>query len=145
MSDHVVDSSARLTQDPTRTFNYPWAAAPDIIRANQKDAYFQSALLTHLSSVIRALYGTRSEHKWANEASVFTELLYLGLTTFLGNRTLGEEYCDIVQVEDDSNRLPSITRRSGYILSTVLLPYFLNRFLPAFRKRLRAKIGRAHV
>ncbi|KAK4499982.1 hypothetical protein PRZ48_008168 [Zasmidium cellare] len=140
MSDHVRDSSPSLTADPARTFNYPWAAAPDIIRANQKDAYFQSTLLTHLSSVIRALYGTRSEHKWANEASVFTELLYLGLTTFLGNRTLGEEYCDIVQVEDDTNRLPSIARRSGYILSSVLLPYVLNRFLPTFRKRLRAKL-----
>ena len=59
MSDHIADSSPTLTQDAARTFNYPWAAAPDIIRANQKDAYFQSALLTHLSSVIRALYGTR--------------------------------------------------------------------------------------
>lgn len=86
------------------------------------------------------MYGTRSEHKWANEASVFTELLYLGLTTFLGNRTLGEEYCDIVQVEDDTNRLPSVARRSGYILSSVLLPYALTRFLPALRKRLRAKL-----
>ncbi|KAI5358503.1 Putative Zinc finger, RING-type [Septoria linicola] len=140
MSDHVRDSSTALSEDPTRNFNYPWAAAPDIIRSNQKDAYFQSVLLTQLSAVIRSLYGTRSEHKWSNEASVFTELLYLGLTTFIGNRTLGEEYCDIVQVEDDTNRLPSVARRGGYILSSVLLPYILTRFLPAFRKRLRAKL-----
>ncbi|KAF2212662.1 hypothetical protein CERZMDRAFT_40993 [Cercospora zeae-maydis SCOH1-5] len=140
MSDHVRDSSKPGSEDPTRDFNYPWAAAPDIIRSNQKDAYFQSVLLTQLSAVIRSLYGTRSEHKWSNEASVFTELLYLGLTTFIGNRTLGEEYCDIVQVEDDSHRLPSVTRRGGYILSSVLLPYILTRFLPSFRKRLRAKL-----
>ncbi|PPJ59034.1 hypothetical protein CBER1_01707 [Cercospora berteroae] len=140
MSDHVRDSSKPVSEDPTRSFNYPWAAAPDIIRSNQKDAYFQSVLLTQLSAVIRSLYGTRSEHKWSNEASVFTELLYLGLTTFIGNRTLGEEYCDIVQVEDDTNRLPSVSRRGGYILSSVLLPYILTRFLPAFRKRLRAKL-----
>ncbi|KAF7185295.1 Peroxisome biogenesis factor 10 [Pseudocercospora fuligena] len=140
MSDHVRDSSKPLSEDPSKSFNYPWAAAPDIIRSNQKDAYFQSVLLTQLSAVIRSLYGTRSEHKWANEASVFTELLYLGLTTFIGNRTLGEEYCDIVQVEDDSNRLPSLARRSGYILSSVLLPYALTKFLPALRKRLRAKL-----
>lgn len=131
MSDNVQNS-----------FNYPWAAAPDIIRANQKDAYFQSVLLTQLSSVIRSLYGTRSEHKWASEASVFTELLYLGLTTFLGNRTLGEEYCDIIQIEDDTHRLPALARRAAYILSTVLLPYTLSRFLPTFRKRLRAKLER---
>lgn len=140
MSDHIRDSHAVDTGASNARFQYPWAAAPDIIRANQKDAYFQSVLLTHLAGVIRSLYGARTAHNWTNEARTFTELLYFGLTTFVGNRTLGEEYCDIVQVEDDTARLPSILRRSGYILSTVLLPYVLNRFLPAFRRRLRAKL-----
>ncbi|EME39613.1 hypothetical protein DOTSEDRAFT_66560 [Dothistroma septosporum NZE10] len=142
MSDHISNRgrSPTTTGDRSQSFDYPWAAAPDIIRSNQKDAYFQTILLTQLSSVIRSLYGTRSEHKWSNEASVFTELLYLGLTTFLGNRTLGEEYTDIIQIEDDTHRLPSLFRRSGYILSSVLLPYVLNRFLPLFRKRLRSKL-----
>ncbi|KAK5108242.1 hypothetical protein LTR62_008626 [Meristemomyces frigidus] len=139
MSDHIHDSAASNTEDHDR-FTYPWAAAPDIIRANQKDAYFQSVLLTHLAGVIRSLYGARTAHKWTSEARTITELLYLGLTTFVGNRTLGEEYCDIVQVEDATSHLPSILRRSGYILSTVLLPYVLNRILPAFRRRLRAKL-----
>ncbi|KAK1063425.1 peroxisome biogenesis factor 10 [Friedmanniomyces endolithicus] len=138
MSDHIRDSATFGAQDAS--FNYPWAAAPDIIRSNQKDAYFQSMLLTHLSGVIRCLYGARTAHNWSSEARTFTELLYLGLTTFVGNRTLGEEYCDIVQVEDDTRRLPSITRRSGYILSSILMPYILTRFLPAFRRRLRAKL-----
>jgi peroxin-10 len=142
MSDHVRDSSSPVPGATEDSFNYPWAAAPDIIRSNQKDAYFQSVLLTQLSAAIRSLYGTRAEHKWANEASLFTELLYLGLTTLVGNRTLGEEYCDVVQVEDDTHRLPSIARRSGYILSSVLLPYILARVLPSFRKKLRAKLER---
>ena len=140
MSDYVRDGPRPYAEEPTRGFNYPWAAAPDIIRANQKDAYFQSVLLTQLSSVVRSLYGARTEHKWSNEAAIFTELLYLGLTTFLGNRTLGEEYCDIVQVEDDTHRLPSATRRGGYIISSILLPYALTHFLPALRRRLRAKL-----
>ena len=138
MSDHVRERATFSAQDAS--FNYPWAAAPDIIRSNQKDAYFQSMLLTHLFGVIRSLYGARTAHNWSSEARTFTELLYLGLTTFVGNRTLGEEYCDIVQVEDDTRRLPSITRRSGYILSSILMPYILTRFLPAFRRRLRAKL-----
>ncbi|TKA27819.1 hypothetical protein B0A50_04920 [Salinomyces thailandicus] len=141
MSDYIHNAGASSSQDDAAaSFSYPWAAAPDIIRSNQKDAYFQSVLLTQLSSVIRSLYGARTAHNWTTEARTFTELLYLGLTTFVGNRTLGEEYCDIVQVEDDSHRLPSIARRAGYILSSVLLPYALNRFLPAFRRRLRAKL-----
>lgn len=122
------------------TFTYPWAGAPDIIRSHQKDAYFQSHLLQHLSNILRSLYGARASHAWASEARTFTELLYLGLTTFVGNRTLGEEYTDIVQVQDDSNQLPSIARRSTYILSSVLTPYLLSRLLPTLRRRLRAKL-----
>ena len=137
MSDHVRDAGSTATtgSDSNNSnnnrdqFSYPWAAAPDIIRSNQKDAYFQSVLLTHLSSVIRSLYGARAAHGWTAEARTFTELLYLGLTTGVGNRTLGEEYTDIVQVEDDSHRLPSLARRAAYILSSVLLPYALTRLL----------------
>ncbi|EGP85730.1 unnamed protein product [Zymoseptoria tritici ST99CH_3D7] len=142
MSDHISDRgrSPPTSSDPTQNFNYPYAAAPDIIRSNQKDAYFQSVLLTQLSSVIRSLYGTRAEHKWTNEASVFTELLYLSLTTLIGNRTLGEEYCDLVQISVPEHSLPSLLRRSGYIISSVLLPYLLAHFLPALRRRLRAKL-----
>ena len=142
MSDYVRDTGSISIDgpEPHQNFAYPWAAAPDIIRSHQKDTYFQSVLLSRLEAVIRSLYGARSAHDWNSEARTFTELLYLGLTTFVGNRTLGEEYTDIVQVEDDTHRLPSIFRRSGYILSSVLLPYILTRFLPAFRRRLRVKL-----
>src|SRR5712672_3307942 len=122
------------------TYQYPFAASPDIIRSHQKDAYFQGVLLEQLSNLLRRLYGARFAHTYTSEARTFSELLYLGLTTFVGNRTLGEEYCDIVQVEDDTLRLPSLQRRAGYILSTILLPYSLNRVLPAFRRHVRMKL-----
>ncbi|GAM89231.1 hypothetical protein ANO11243_072680 [Dothideomycetidae sp. 11243] len=138
MTDLVRDAPPARTE--TETFQYPFAASPDIIRAHQKDAYFQGVLLERLSSVLRNLYGARFAHSYASEARTLTEVLYLGLTTLVGNRTLGEEYCDIVQVEDDTLRLPSLFRRSGYIVSTVLLPYGLTRILPAFRRRLWAKL-----
>ena len=138
MSVHVRDKPAARSEN--NSFRYPFASSPDIIRAHQKDAYFQGVLLDHLSTILRSLYGARFAHSYTSEARTFTELLYLGLTTFVGNRTLGEEYCDIVQVEDDTLQLPSILRRAGYILSTVLLPYGLTRILPSFRRKLRAKL-----
>ncbi|KAF1987775.1 peroxisome biosynthesis protein-like protein [Aulographum hederae CBS 113979] len=131
---------AESSPTPSASYNYPFAASPDIIRSNQKDAYFQGVLLEQLSSVLRKLYGARFAHTYTSEARTFTELLYLGLTTGIGNRTLGEEYCDIVQVEDDTLRLPPISRRAGYILTTILLPYSLNRILPILRRRVRAKL-----
>lgn len=140
MSDHVRDAPPDTARETPASFSYPWAGAPDIIRSHQKDAYFQSHLLQHLSNILRSLYGARTSHAWANEARTFAELLYLGLTTFVGNRTLGEEYTDIVQVQDDDSRLPSVARRGSYILSTVLTPYLLSRILPTLRRRLRAKL-----
>lgn len=119
------------------SYQYPFAAAPDVIRSNQKDTYFEGVLLESLSNILRKLYGARFSHKYTSEARTFTELLYLGCTTLIGNRTLGEEYCDIIQVEDVSLRLPTIFLRASYILSTVLLPYIFARTLPAFRGRLR--------
>ncbi|KAH0559395.1 hypothetical protein GP486_004089 [Trichoglossum hirsutum] len=133
------DSSSNSTNN-TNNYKYPFAAAPDIIRSNQKDAYFQGVLLEHLSGILRRIYGARFTHNYASETQTFADLLYLGLTTFVGNKTLGEEYCDIVQVEDDSLRLPSVRRRAGYILTSILLPYTLGRLLPATRRRLRQKL-----
>ncbi|QIX00046.1 hypothetical protein AMS68_005563 [Peltaster fructicola] len=143
MSDHIRESSvaaAPAAGQGLHDFHYPWAAAPDIIRSHQKDVHFQTVLLQKLSSIIRSLYGARAAHTWDNEARTFTELMYLGLTTFIGNRTLGEEYTDVQQVSDSTRQLPSLAQRSGYIVSAVLAPYALTRVLPTFRRKLRAKL-----
>jgi peroxin-10 len=140
VADHVAERMDSKSEAPA--YNYPFAAAPDIIRSHQKDAYFEGILLNHLSNLLRRLYGARFLHTYTSEARTFSELLYLGLTTFIGNRTLGEEYCDIIQVEDDTLKLPAISRRAGYILTSILLPYSLNKILPSFRGRIRSKLER---
>ena len=138
MSEFVHDD--QTASNTNVAFQYPFASAPDIIRSHQKDAYFQGVLLERLSSVLRNLYGARFAQTHMTGTRTFADLLYLSLTTLVGNRTLGEEYCDIVQVEDDTLRLPNSFRRGGYILASVLLPYGLTRLLPAFRRKLRAKL-----
>lgn len=117
---------------------YPAAPSPDIIRAHQKDTSIQSVLLDRLTSILRALYGARFTHAWAAETRSAVDALYLCLTTLVGNRTLGEEYCEITAVSQ--GRLPSLARRVGYILFSVLLPYSYTRWLPALRARLRTRV-----
>ena len=119
---------------------YPFAPAPDILRTHQKDAYITSTLSTQASTIIRSLLGARFAHRHSTTTTNLTELLYLCLTTLLGNRTLGEEYCDVLQVEDGTQRLASLVRRVGYISSVVFAPWFLARSLPALRRKLRAKL-----
>jgi peroxin-10 len=137
MSDLVTDAPRQSS-----SYNYPFASAPDIIRSHQKDAYFEGVLLNHLSTLLRKLYGARFVHTYTSEARTFSELLYLGLTTLVGNRTLGEEYCDVMQIEDDTLKLPTIGRRAGYIITSILLPYSINKVLPEFRSRIRGKLER---
>ncbi|KAL8640771.1 MAG: hypothetical protein Q9228_002349 [Teloschistes exilis] len=127
-------------QTPLSSFIYPFATAPNVILANQKDAFLTTSLQTQLSGILRSLYGQRFTQSHNPSITAFSELLYLGLTTFIGNRTLGEEYCDLVQVQSADGRLPAVGRRAGYILSVVLLPYTLNRILPAVRARVRLKL-----
>lgn len=127
---------------PTPHF-FPWATSPDIIRSHEKDVYITGTLSSQAHSIIRAIRGARFTHAHSGAIKNLTELLYFSLTTLVGNRTLGEEYCDVVQLEDDSLRLPALVRRAGYILSTVLAPWALQRLLPALRHRLRAKLERS--
>ncbi|KAK6362846.1 peroxisome biogenesis factor 10 [Orbilia blumenaviensis] len=123
-------------------YDFPFAAAPDIIRSNQKDAYFQGVILEQLSTILRNLYGARILHKFNTEAKVLADLLYLGITTLVGSRTLGEEYCDIIHVDADSRRLPHLFQRAGYIISVVILPYLTSKFIPKLRARIRMNLDR---
>ncbi|KAI1477648.1 Pex12 amino terminal region-domain-containing protein [Daldinia eschscholtzii] len=135
-------SLSTSTSSPSSSSPYPYAFAPDIIRAHQKDAYFQGLLTNQISELHRRLLGARSAHAWAPESRTFADLLYLSLTTLIGNRTLGEEYCGLVQVESDSGALPALNRRAAYIAGSILAPYALSRFLPKIRARIRATLQR---
>ena len=136
----ATSSSLSSSASTSTSFQYPFATSPDIIRSHQKDAFYQSLLFDHLADIVRDVRGARFIHLFGNETRAAADLLYLVLTTFVGNRTLGEEYCDIVQVEDDTGRLPDVRARAGYIFTSVLFPYMLSRILPALRRRLRAKL-----
>ena len=141
--DETKKSLERLGNPPpaqVHDHHYPFSSAPDIVRSNQKDAYFQGIVSDNLADILRRVYGARFAHHHSAVTKTWADLIYLGLTTLIGNRTLGEEYCHIVQVEDNTLRLPALRRRAGYILTTVLLPYVLSRFLPALRRRIRRKL-----
>ena len=130
------------TPSPLSSPVYPFATSPDIIRSNQKDTYEISTLSTSLTDLLRRLYGSRFTHNYSTETETLTQLLYFSLTTLLGNRTLGEEYTNVYQIEtgknqDTQQRLPSVGKRAGYILLSVLFPYTLTKTLPALRARIR--------
>ncbi|KIW27651.1 uncharacterized protein PV07_07375 [Cladophialophora immunda] len=146
MADPAPSSSA-IPPPPASTpapspaiMEYPFATSPDILRTHQKDAYITGTISSQASTIVRALLGARFAHKYSEATTQLSELVYLCITTLLGNRTLGEEYCDVIQVEDDTLRLAGLGRRVGYIASVVFAPWILGKSLPALRRRLRSKL-----
>jgi peroxin-10 len=127
---------------PQPTYSYPLATSPDIIRSSQKDIFLTTSLHTQITTILRNLYGVRFVHAHASSLDALSKFVYFSLTTLLGNRTLGEEYCDVIQIESDTGRLPEVARRAGYILSVVGAPWAAEKILPALRKRVRRRLER---
>ncbi|CAO3672002.1 unnamed protein product [Umbelopsis vinacea] len=123
--------------NPKLQLNFPAGAPPDIIRANQKDVYYQNTLQEQMTDVFQQFIGTRRQHQYQKEINVFSDFCYYGLTTLLGTQTLGEEYCDIAQINVHSQTYPGLLRRSTLVFSHVLLPYIYARGFSEFRKRNR--------
>ncbi|KAG2183909.1 hypothetical protein INT44_008920 [Umbelopsis vinacea] len=164
-------SGQRTLPQPKMQLNFPAGAPPDIsmgtsallphIRANQKDVYYQNTLQEQMTDVFQRFIGTRRQHQYQKEINVFSDFCYHGLTTLLGTQTLGEEYCDIAQINVHSQTYPGLLvrtwkrrcierlrwtsgdtdrssqRRSALVFSHVLLPYIYTRGFSEFRKRNR--------
>ncbi|KAI5810212.1 Pex12 amino terminal region-domain-containing protein [Peziza echinospora] len=130
-------------------FTFSYAAAPDIIRATQKDSYFQTILHNHVTNLLRKLYGARLLHQYLPETKLLSDALYLSLTTLRGARTLGEEYCDIVHIDAHASSpqygqvLPGPAKRAGFVATMALAPYILTKLLPRFRAKVRGRLDRA--
>ncbi|CCX32313.1 Pex12 amino terminal region-domain-containing protein [Pyronema domesticum] len=139
MSESAVSASTASTAvvestSSPQSFTYPFAAAPDIIRANQKDTFYESQLLEKLSTILRNLFGARLLHAYSAELKTVSSLLYLSLTTLRNTRTLGEEYCDILYTPSTLNQ------RAGWVATSVIGQYVLTKSLPKIRAKLRRKL-----
>lgn len=60
--------------------------------------------------------GARRQHQWQKEINTLSNFCYYGLTTLLGTQTLGEEYCDLVQINQYTHTFPGVL---------VSFPFFL--------------------
>ena len=128
---------------PSRSFTFPFAPSPEIILSHQIDNQQTSLLHSHLTHFTRSLYGSRITQTRSSEISTLSALLYFCLTTLLGNRTLGEEYTDIVQVAEwNGDQLPAFGRRAGFVVAHVVVPYLLTKVMPRLRQRIRERLER---
>ncbi|KAJ2543379.1 peroxisome biogenesis factor 10 [Coemansia sp. RSA 1933] len=91
-------------------FHFPFAGQPDIVRAEQKDMYYQQRIQTELADLVQQARGARFYTRHQGTVDAAARALYYAVTTVSGAQTLGEEYCGIVQI-DRRQMLPSLGRR----------------------------------
>ncbi|CAI5536698.1 unnamed protein product [Closterium sp. Naga37s-1] len=98
---------------------FPPAAQPEVMRAAEKDELYAASLGDMCHDAIGSQLGHRVAGQWGGPIRVAARCLYYLVTTGAGSRTLGEEYCDIVQV-----RISPLTpaRRLSLVLLHALLP-----------------------
>ncbi|KAK3701370.1 hypothetical protein QZH41_008748 [Actinostola sp. cb2023] len=96
------------------------AGQPELIRSNQKDLFYVTSLRETLGQLFRDFAGVYSWIQWKDELELLAELCYFGLSTISGFQTLGEEYCNVVQVDHTKRTIPTtlvrLTERSRLLL-----------------------------
>ncbi|VVB09064.1 unnamed protein product [Arabis nemorensis] len=106
---------------------FPVAAQPEIMRAAEKDDQYASFIHEACRDAFRHLFGTRVALAYQKEMKLLGQMLYFVLTTGSGQQTLGEEYCDIIQVAGPYGLSPTPARRALFILYQTAVPYIAER------------------
>ena len=121
---------------------YP-AGAPELVRSSQKDRFYSSYVGAVLSDITYQFLPQRYWLRWQREVQLVAELLYYALTTGRGNQTLGEEYCNTIQVVSSSSKsgydVPGLLRRSLAVLVQVVGKYLIERLLGILHRRVASR------
>ncbi|KAI8052049.1 Pex12 amino terminal region-domain-containing protein [Syncephalis plumigaleata] len=133
-----ASSALAQVKPPPLNSSFPAAAQPDIIRANQKDLYYRTQLQEEIDYVFRESLGTRRFLRYKAEICTLSDTLYYLLTTIFGSQTLGEEYCDLLQVDTKRSIYPGPMKRFLSILLQVCFPYVITKGMDRFRQRILA-------
>ncbi|KAK9699702.1 hypothetical protein RND81_08G190300 [Saponaria officinalis] len=113
------------TSNGPRTFAA--AAQPEIMRAAEKDDHYAAFVSDACRDAFRHLFGARLAVAYHSETKLIGQMLYYILTTGAGQQTLGEEYCDIVQIAGSYGLPPTPARRTLFVLYQTTVPYLAER------------------
>ncbi|KAJ1697601.1 hypothetical protein LUZ63_006113 [Rhynchospora breviuscula] len=110
---------------PQRRF--PGAAQPEMMRAAEKDESYAAYVQEACRDAFRHLFGSRITSAYQDEIKLLGQTFYYLLTTGSGQQTLGEEYCDIIQIAGTNGLPPTPARRILFIIYQTAIPYLGER------------------
>ena len=100
-----------------------------MVRGFQKDEFHGKWLFEKLYESFSIVFGPRRAIAWQREVRLASDLVYFGTSTLLGRQTLGEEYCDLVQLSSSTDQFLPLSRRLQLGCWTILLPYLYSRLI----------------
>lgn len=84
--------------------------------------------------------GPRAALKIQDEVNLVSQVFYFGMSTGMGRQTLGEEYCDVVQVDGKRLIPPAALQRFMLIFWHVLVPYIFSKLSGYIDRFLRPRV-----
>ena len=144
-------SSENENNYPSRvlTFGFPFSGQPDIVRSLQKDDFYSNhVIFNNLKDLSNWYFGQRFTTRFEKEIQLIGNIIYYGATTCTEQPTLGEEYCDLLQVQlkpkDQTTKKQettpqqqhsktfyivksSLTSRLQFVIYELLIPYLFDR------------------
>eukprot|EP01122_Echinamoeba_exundans_P013378 TRINITY_DN5837_c0_g2_i1.p1 TRINITY_DN5837_c0_g2~~TRINITY_DN5837_c0_g2_i1.p1 ORF type:complete len:355 (-),score=39.81 TRINITY_DN5837_c0_g2_i1:147-1172(-) len=128
-------------RNPQSELFFPFAPQPDIVRASQKDEYYKKLLYDKYFDLVRYYLGPREALTVQDETKLASDLSYYGLTTLVGRQTLGEEYCDLMQIQASRMTAPIVFERLLLLFWQVIIPYSINKAAHQLTKATRQPTG----
>jgi len=111
------------------------AGQPDIVQASRRDSGAISMIQKELQAAAAVLLGNRAASAIAGNVSLSAGLLYYGVHALRRKPTLGEEYCDLVQVTDDGTR-PEVGRGVLLMVLHVIAPWVASKLSSRMQRRI---------
>ncbi|KAG0659183.1 peroxisome biogenesis factor 10 [Monosporozyma unispora] len=108
---------------------FTFADAASIVQSYQKDSQIETIIIQKLTAILQGLKGQLFVNLYPQQIASVAKFVYLLLTTFQNERTLGQEYVDLMYVNKDGRRLTKRGQRLGYILSVCFGPYLVTRLI----------------
>lgn len=116
----------------------PFAAAPYLLRSTYKDAFLlETHVLEPLTELATATLGARFANQHDTSIQRMATFLYYAVTSVVHGQTIGEEYCDIMQVGASSPTLPTTRLRRLWLallltFQSSILQRVATRWFPTF-------------
>jgi peroxin-10 len=113
---------------------YPFATAPAILRASQRDEFYIIQIRSLLNDLFKSFFGQRAFQKSSQNLKFFSDFVYYGFTTLMGTQTLGEEYSDIILV-DGQRRPLGFPQKLISIAMMVFTPFLVKKIFAVLKKQ----------